>query len=510
MKKIILLVVASSLLSLTGCLDSAPVSSITDANMWQAEGQFSSFVFGVHNRLRENMKNMYTIGDLRSDIYSDKEAYPGEAASMIKVYCLNLLSEEQPGLSNYADIYDNINQINLYISKTTDTNVLNESSKKYSLGQMYGLRAFYYFHLLRTWGNVVWNESPSLGFATGGLEKPVSPASEIMTKIKNDIDRSTDYFGDDYSFQQEKSFWSKAATLMLKAEVYLWSARQMGGEAADATVAKNALTDIQSHVSGLGLMDKFKDVFAYKNKGNKEILFAIRYKENEMTIFNQMWMDGMLPNKASLGTFYDGETSKLFDVSIENFDGRITMPTKPEAYTWFDDDDSRKKATLKAVYTKPNDVLKYAGCFAYKYQGTTPAGETKRYLGDDLPIYRYADLLLMLAEAKALLSENPTKEINEVRERAYGDNYDENMQGYPHQEKDNDINEALLQERLREFLYEGKRWYDLRRFGDKYVFKYTTADPQHPKRLLWPVDKTTMTNNPAIHQTDGYASTITN
>ena len=53
-------------------------------------------------------------------------------------------------------------------------------------------------------------------------------------------------------------------------------------------------------------------------------------------------------------------------------------------------------------------------------------------------------------------------------------------------------------------MFEGKRWYDLRRFGNEYVFEYTTADASYPQRLLWPIDKNTLTNNPALEQTPGY------
>lgn len=123
---------------------------------------------------------------------------------------------------------------------------------------------------------------------------------------------------------------------------------------------------------------------------------------------------------------------------------------------------------------------------------------------DDYPIYRYADLLLMLAEAKYLLNEDPKVEINAVRERAYQGNYDEAMIGFPNKAGDDNIAEAILQERLLEFMFEGKRWYDLRRFGDSYVFNHTTAESSQPKRLLWPIDQTTLTNNRDLQQTDGY------
>ena len=66
---------------------------------------------------------------------------------------------------------------------------------------------------------------------------------------------------------------------------------------------------------------------------------------------------------------------------------------------------------------------------------------------------------------------------------------------------DENVMEAILKERLREFFFEGKRWYDLRRFGNQYVLKYTTAQES---RLLWPINEDALTNNPALKQTPGY------
>jgi len=54
---------------------------------------------------------------------------------------------------------------------------------------------------------------------------------------------------------------------------------------------------------------------------------------------------------------------------------------------------------------------------------------------------------------------------------------------------------------MREFFFEGKRWYDLRLMGADYVTKYSSASAE---RLLWPINESTLTNNPALEQTPGY------
>ena len=52
-------------------------------------------------------------------------------------------------------MYKVINQINLIIAKTKETTVLSEAGKNYYLGEAYGMRAYLYFHLLRSWGDVI-------------------------------------------------------------------------------------------------------------------------------------------------------------------------------------------------------------------------------------------------------------------------------------------------------------------------------------------------------------------
>lgn len=493
--------VASSMFTMTGCLDMDPVSSITDENMWLNEGQFTSFVNGVHGMLRDkDAQTIFTLGELRSDIYSPASSGWTSESNKAEAITANLLSEQRPGLSNYGDLYKNINQINLFIAKTKDTALLKPEDKAYYLGVMYGLRAYYYFHLLRSWGSVVWQDTPSMGF-TGDLAKEVTSEADLMKNIKADITSSEDSFGEDYSFRSNKTFWSKPATLMLKAEVYLWSSRQMNGGNADAQTALNALTEIQNKVPALGLETNFADVFDYAKKGNKEIIFALHNDVNESQLFNGGWRNNMVPQQNTLKSYYASDKGAAFKL---DFNGNVYYPLNTSLYTdLFDEDDTRKEGTLMAAYEKVGAAYTYKGCFAYKFRGKTKEGDSYRTFADDYPIYRYADLLLLKAEAKSLTGGDPAGEINEIRERAYGENYDEQTMAYGKLAGDADgIEEVLLKERLKEFMFEGRRWYDLRRFGKNYVMKYSSLENED--HLLWPLDKGTMTDNPALEQTPGY------
>ena len=109
----------------------------------------------------------------------------------------NTINKENVGISNYGDMYKIINQINQMIAKTTETTILTEATQNYYLGEAYGMRAYLYFHLLRSWGDVVlyldYTEGQNLDLSN--ITKGVSPATEVMEQIKKDIQASENAFG---------------------------------------------------------------------------------------------------------------------------------------------------------------------------------------------------------------------------------------------------------------------------------------------------------------------------
>lgn len=517
MKKIFNYIIAGCLAtSFTGCLDMEPISSITDVNYWKDAAQFEAFNVGLHGLLRERSYTIFELGEPRADIYNSNP-FTGEATQGVERMIDNTLNAANPVISNFGDFYVLINQLNLMISHTESTNLLDANTKNYYLGEAYGLRAYVYFHLLRSWGDVVLQLDYTNGNSIdiGNPSKAASSAADVMTQIKKDIQSSEDAFGDDFSFKYGKCYWSKAATMMLKGEVYLWSGKHLNGGNTDYGIAKKALESVKS--SGVSLLGSFEKIFAYDNKENSEIIFTIHNERNEYDMWNGQYGATMVMSAMFHKSYCDENGIPLTETEMATMGGIIRYQIEQDLYTQlFREGDNRKKYSMKGIYSKENGQVIFKAPVAYKFQGVLLEGEATKSWLDDYPIYRYADCLLLLATAKAFLGEDISAEINEVRERAYGTEYFNTHRNEIEYPNDKDISfyannrfigsdenpiEAILKERMREFLFEGKRWYDIRLMGDEYATKYSNASAE---RLLWPIDENTLGENSALKPTPGY------
>src|SRR5690606_12962329 len=199
----------------------------------------------------------------------------------------------------------------------------------------------------RTWGDVPITTEPFTDGDPGSLSRARAPAAEVMDLIKSDLQRSLDAFGDDNSFWEGKRiYWSKAATLALKGDAYLWSGNLMGGGTEDFNTALSALNQISG--MGVGLAPHYADLFAISNENNEEFIFAFQFEQNQATNFySQM----------------TGRTTEIhpqFDQHGVSMDGFITDgqnrygPSEKTLLLLDDHEDDRKDATFIQLYTDDN------------------------------------------------------------------------------------------------------------------------------------------------------------
>lgn len=521
MKKHILLaslMASVTLLGFNSCddvLDVAPESSITDANYWQNSDQFDAFYYGVYSQFRSLGSNFYCMGEPRADFFTGETAWGGESPNA--TLPMNDLKPTSAGISNYGGAYTVINQINLLIMNAENSSLITSAQKAKYLSEAYGMRAYIYFQLLRTWGKVIVKTDATTSIDISNLDRKQDSEETVMQQIKADIASSLENFAN--STAKDCSYWSVGATNMLKGEVLLWDGDYQGALSALQAVNTNG---------NYSLQDDFSKVFDYTNKKNKELIFVLPTQivssTNEYATLGGSIRSWFTPQLQFTGMYYsDPECTKVLkDLVLETsgqkypiseLNGLIRYDFYKDMYlneNIYRDGDQRLNKMFVPIYGINSNGEKYfAGIIQHKFNGVMESGKSERTWADDYPIYRYADCLLLQAFAKAKLNQSPETEINAVRERAYGDNWDIEKYGYG---KDNvqssyvDADnvgavEAVLKERCREFILEGKRWYDLRLAGDNYVYSHSRCQKGC---LLWPIDTSTLTNNPALEQTSGY------
>lgn len=520
MKKLnLIIVLAGFLVGTQSChktLELAPEDYFASNSFWKNEAQVTNFMVGLHKQFENSQFMFFRLGEMRGGSLSNVDR-SGASLNELQIIDQNL-TEAVSGVTNWAGFYGPILQLNLFISKVEPVDFLTAAKKNYLLGQAYAMRAFYYFQLLRTYGAVPLRLTPDVITNTNAvaLRMPRSTEADVLAAIKTDVNKSLDLFGTSSTI--DKNQFSPDAARMLKGEVYLWSAK-VYGTTADLAEAKTALNAI----TGYSLLPNFSDVFNYSHKNNNEIIFSMHFGvgESEMSPVNyftyalanfdyQHYKDSTV--SAGVGNFLvdplDLDPSNSLQI-IQRYGYTFQL------FQSYDLADKRRNATFYDYYKVNTSVNPYVveirNTALVKFLGTISTD--KRYFSDDWPVYREADRLLMLAEIVNAEGGDPTQYIKQIRDRAFGGPGNDPT---PFVNGSKDANElAIFAERSKEFVYEGQRWYDLRRMkyaGDPLVFKsanqpYGVLDKAtEAYKILWPIDTKIWTDDPLVNQTPGYAT----
>lgn len=228
------------------------------------------------------------------------------------------------------------------------------------------------------------------------------------------------------------------------------------------------------------------------------MIFVVRYLLNEKENFFSKFL---YPTNTNLVGFQDADGNVYAGDNVNplNLNGTASNFQYTKAlFDEFSKDDIRRSTTFFDVYKIEGGD---AAILLTKFMGEMD-NDTRRFT-NDWPIYRYADLQLLLAEIVTMQGGDPTTYINSIRQRAYGDTYANHK--YP--QSGETAEDAILEERTKEFVGEGKHWYDIRRMKDGDLAKAlqinVTGDLVE-KHLLWPIDAAVMSKDPQVEQTPGY------
>ncbi|MDO4228482.1 MAG: RagB/SusD family nutrient uptake outer membrane protein [Capnocytophaga sp.] len=497
MKKYISITIA--ILSLSACqLETPPESELVYNGFWEKEETVKTAFSGTYSKFRTYGRSLWRMGEIRSDMWGGKGLQTADDQNLFT----NNINATLVPFENWDNLYGLIHNINDFIKNAPSAPFSNSGEKNNMLAQMYGLRAYVYYTMLKTWGEVPIVTEPLQDISNlAALRKPRSPKNDVMNLIKADIQKSLDLFEGNESFYQNDVYWSKAATLTLKGDAYLWSGKVLGGGISDYTEAKNAL----NQVSGYSLVS-YDKLWGIDNEKNTEFIFTLDYKKDEATHFYGATTsrNGDVYSKFS-------ETGIVISSFLYVDGGNRYAPSDKTLLLIENTQDARRDTFIRIYsddagtyipYTVGND--KYLTSILKKFVGRNDLGAIINE--NNVPIYRYADVLLLLAEAKNNLGEDPSTEINTVRQRAYGSNYSAATHGYTNASQALNA-KAILDERYKEFIGEGKRWWDLLRAGDNFVYDEVTSmtgvgGAKTP--IYLPITTTMLADDSTLTQTEGY------
>jgi hypothetical protein len=490
-----------------------PEVNLTEFNFFSSLPEFQQAVVGAYVPLRDIANNAYWMDEMRSDNahYDYRSSDRGNVAVENLVDFIDVPSNAATQ-NRYQAAYNGISRTNVILDRLAAiTFTMPDAAKNQIMGEAKGLRAHYYFDLVRTYGGV------SLPLKEVKLPSeaylPRSTAEEVYTQIIADFTDAINLLPAPTFTAAETGRITKGTVATELAHVYM-----QRKEYAKAIPLLQSVTQM-----GYSLLPNFRDVFNPANKNaNKEMIFDVQF---------QSGTTGQASNFIYRFTPITGNTMNILGVAFNNTIGGWNVPTD-DLISNFEPGDTRFDASIGIIegtnnaagnfvatrvvsavnYTQPAGVVakRFARKFFYP-----PYPNLNQNTDQNWPLYRYADALLMLAEClvETGAAAQALPFLNQVRTRAFGAGNGQITTADQAQ-----LRTIIAAERRRELAFENKRWQDLIRTGQaipvmnaygakvKQIYPYLLPQTYMvtPEKLLYPIPLREIQLNAQLVQNPGY------
>lgn len=486
-------------LLLNGCskfLDKVPLDSVNTSNFWQTEDDAIAGINGAYQPLQ--WPKLYNLRMWTTDIWAGNSLV-GAGGGTDGI--------ETQDIANFVTSTDNAAALDIWrgpapgilrcnlVLKNVPSMKISESLKNRIIGEAQFLRGHYYFILVQLFGDVPLITEPQtpgddLRPARTAKSKVYELIIDDLTKAIANLPSRSQYSGSDIGRA------SKGAAIGMLMKVHLTLGNYQ------------KVVDLYSQLNGMGyaLNANYSDNFDPRTKNSVESLFEVQYYGKTNFSF---WDN---ENQASWVSTFTGPRNSDFVGGGYGWN----QPTR-EFVNAYETGDNRKDKTIL-----------YAGCpdfdgkvYKASYSGTgfnlrkflVPKSISADYDTNpsDWPVLRFADVLLMYAEALNELGRG-----NEAQAASAGINGGGPLNRVRNRAGLNDITglnqtalrEKILHERRMELAFEGHRWFDLIRvnngqYGLDFLHSIGKINAA-TKHLLLPIPQKERDANPNLSQNKDY------
>lgn len=517
-KYILLAVMTAGLSSCEEFLKEEPESFLSEEQYYKTQTDAVNAVNAVYFFLNSGGSSIQTpyntLFNTGMNMAGDDED-PGPGATNPDVRSLSVLAHSSSNLRIYEiwqQHYAAVKKANVALEKIPAIQ-FDDALKARLIGETKFLRAFYYFNLVRLYGDIPLITEYQKFVDAGAYEVAKSPSTEVYAQIEKDLTEAIAALPATYSSPDVGRATAGAAKALL-AKVYLTKASFPLSNAASYKDAVARAEEVLSAADGgtgtygYDLNANYAEVFLPAFKNNKEHVFSAQFKSNSLNQGNNEYprsilsgVPGLNGNYAHMVRFYTVGDDKSFSI-----------------YKLYRPDDKRRDVTFTRSFTSPTNGRKYAlpiantavandsTPFWNKWRDPASASVTNQSAAN-VPIIRYAEVLLIHAEAENEAN-GPTakayKSINRVRSRA-------GLPALTPGLSKNQFRDSVYLDRRLELTYEYQRWFDLIRQKDAAgnpsfvanlhkVGKTNAAE----KHRLYPLPQSEIDNNSLLVQNPGW------
>lgn len=467
-----------------GCsktLEEVPTDRLSEENFYQTEQDAEAAVNAIYAPFRE----LGYYGGFYMLLTESCSDYANGRGSFAPVSEYNGLDGANIARAEtiWRFAYQAILRANTVLAKVPGIG-MDDTKKAAILAEARFLRALAYFDLARNFAGVPLRQS-----IDDPTDMPRSSVEEVYQLIVADLEAASNDLPSTAAIAGRPN---NLAAKTLLAYVYLtlenWEmARDLSNEVINA--GNYQLVPVTE-------VEDFDNLFGANVTSSSEEIFSFKYSSSGGQGFQYL-------------VYIHGENTLYAPYGFRTIYARETFPL---IASW-PDGDLRKDFNLYSSYIHRNSgaVVQLPSNEPYQFKKFKDfSSVAENASANDMPVLRYADVLLIYAEAASQAEGGPSPEayeaINQVRRRAYGmDSHVANpavdLTGLDQAAFRN----AIFEERAYEFMVEGKRWNDLKRLGHdrvKAIIREAKGKEVSDSQFLWPIPKVEMDNNGALNASD--------